>query len=161
MKMKALRFFSPEDNIVKVEGEKKQIKPIPTGYISKAGKLVFPMRSLTLLEFNPDTIAFQIGAEEGKRKLKSIFMVPAKAGDDKAFTLTKSAKSYSIPFEVILKRRGVDYNSTKYIFDIVSFEYEEGVLGYELQLSEEAPKPPIEEGVVRRRGRKPKEVAVA
>ena len=151
MKAKSIRFFSPVDNS---EEKQKSTSKAPelTGYISGTGKLVFPNKTVEQLDFNPEGTRFMIGAQEGKRKLKSLFLVPSTDEQAEAFELTKSAKNYNIPLSFILQKNGVDYSNNKYNFTIKPFDYE-GLTGYELQLEQEGPKP---EYTGKPRGRKPK-----
>ena len=152
MKALPLRFFSPQEN--SVPKEKKATKETPiTGYISSTGKLVFPAKSVGQLALDPATTQFKIGAQEGKRKLKSLYLIPAADGESDAFELVKAAKSYGIPLASILQKSGVDFATTKYTFVVSPFDYEEGVTGYELQLADQSPKP---EYTGKPRGRKPK-----
>ncbi|GAB3168981.1 hypothetical protein [Telluribacter humicola] len=151
MKAKSIRFFSPDDN--SEEKQKSSTKaPELTGYISGTGKIVFPNKTIEQLDINPEQTKFKIGAQEGKRKLKSIFLVPTTDDQSEAFELTKSAKNYNIPLSVILQKNGVDYSNNKYNFTVKPFDFE-GVTGYELQLDQEGPKP---EYTGKPRGRKPK-----
>ncbi len=158
MKLTSLKFFSPKENSKPVV-EKKVSKPtILKGYISTAGKLVFPDKTVDKLGFDPSNTHFKIGSQAGKRKLSALYLVPASSDDVDVFKMTKAAKSYSIPLGVILNSGGVDYATTKYNFIINSFEYE-GVTAYELQLvkdqgAKESAEKPAYTG--KPRGRKPK-----
>lgn len=159
MKAAQIRFFSPQENSkpkVKEKSTTKKATPV-TGYISAAGKLVFPGKSIAQLGFDSENTLFKIGTEEGKRKIKSLFLIPA--GDDQAetFELEKAAKSYVVSLPIILQKGGIDYSKTKYIFTVKPFEYETGVTGYELQLSDQAPKPAY---TGKPRGRKPQNKTV-
>lgn len=155
MKAPEIRFFSLTDNSNSEPKEKSTPKtPSITGYISASGKLVFPVRSVTQLPFDPDNTSFRIGAQQGKRKIKSLFMIPAESGQAEAFQLTKAAKSYTIPLAVILQKGGVDYVNTKYTFTVKPFDYEAGVTGYELQLNRDTAKA---EPTGKPRGRKTKQ----
>ncbi|AXE20137.1 hypothetical protein DR864_21485 [Runella rosea] len=158
MKITSLKFFSPKENSKPVV-EKKVSKPtILKGYISPAGKLVFPDKTVDKLGFDPSNTHFKIGSQAGKRKLSSLYLVPATSDESDVFKMTKAAKSYSIPLGIILNSGGVDYATTKYSFIINSFEYE-GVTAYELQLvkdqgSKQSAEKPAYTG--KPRGRKPK-----
>lgn len=152
MKATALRFFSPQDN------SESKAKSTPkavalTGYLSPAGKLVFPAKTVSQLGFNPDTTRFKIAAQEGKRKIKSLYLLPATDDSTETFELVKAAKSYTISLAVILQKGGIDYAKSKYTFVIKPFSYEDGVSGYELQLNDLAPKLTY---MGKPRGRKPK-----
>lgn len=155
MKTLALSFFSSQDNS---EPKKKAAKAEPksaplTGYLSPAGKLVFPAKTVSQLSFNPDNTRFKIGTQEGKRKIKSLYLVPADENSSDTFEMVKAAKSYTISLAVILQKGGIDFANTKYTFTIKPFTYEGGVSGYELLLSDSTPKEPY---TGKPRGRKPK-----
>lgn len=156
MKATALRFFSPEDN----NESKKKATPKSvtlTGYVSAAGKLVFPDKTVSQLSIDPEATRFKIGVEEGKRKIKSLYLVAADDISSDSFEMTKAAKGYTIALALILQKSGIDYATTKYTFTIKEFTYEDGVSGYELQLSDSAPKPAY---TGKPRGRKPKNSAI-
>jgi len=91
MKIKAIKFFSPEENVPKAKATSKAA-PLPTGYISNSGKLVFPVATLQDLEIDPESTHFKIGVQEGKRKIKSIYLVPA-ASADQTFSFEKSVEA--------------------------------------------------------------------
>ena len=156
MKAAPIRFFSLQENSERKE--KSTAKSVAvTGYISATGKLVFPAKTIGLLGLDPDGTRFQIGTQEGTRKLKSLYLVPATDDQAESFEMVKAAKSYGIPLAVILQKGGVEYANSKYTFTIKAFDYEEGVKGYELQLNDQSPKP-VYTG--KPRGRKPKNAVV-
>jgi hypothetical protein len=155
MKARAIKFFSPEENVSVTK--KPQEKPKPTGYISGSGKLVLPPKTLEELGIEPETSRFKIGTQQGKRTLKYLYLIPS-ADESGTFSLTRSGRGYSIPLELILRKGGIDFENTKYIFEITLFNYEEGVVGYELELGTEEPKPAY---TGKPRGRKPKSALVA
>lgn len=155
MKASKIRFFSPEENSKPKPKEKSAPKSVPvTGYISATGKLVFPDKSIAQLGFDPATTPFKIGAQEGKRKIKSLFLIPATEDDSETFELEKAAKSYGVSLPIILQKGGIDYGVTKYVFTVKPFDYEADVTGYELQLNDPTPKPAY---TGKPRGRKRKE----
>ena len=150
MKIKAIRFFSPQENSLKKEKSKSQ--PKITGYISGTGKLVFPPATLEELGIEAGSIRFKIGTQEGKRALKFLYLIPS-SEQTETFELVKSGRGFVIPLEVILKKGGVDYANSKYTFEVTPFNYEDGIIGYELTLNSGEPKP---EYTGKPRGRKPK-----
>ena len=142
MKALELSFFSSEDNS---ETKKKKAAPksVPlTGYLSPAGKLVFPAKTVSQLGFNPDVTSLKIATQQGKRKIKSLYLVPTNDNVSGTFQMVKAAKSYTIALGVILQKGGIDYANSKYTFTIKPFTHEGGVSGYELQLNDAAPKVP-------------------
>ncbi|MBC3788920.1 hypothetical protein [Spirosoma utsteinense] len=155
MKEKAIRFFTPDEN-TNTKLPKAATKSAKlTGYISGAGKLVFPAKTLDQLELEADTVQFRIGTQTGKRSLKSLYLVPTNDEQADTFSLQKAAKSYTLALGVILEKGGVDYRHTKYTFTIEPFDYEAGVVGYELRLAGASPaEKPAYTG--KPRGRKPK-----
>ncbi|GAB3568464.1 hypothetical protein GCM10027578_21020 [Spirosoma luteolum] len=158
MKAKNIQFFKPEENTAVKESKKTTAKKVvSTGYISGAGKLVFPAKSVEQLGLTPEDVSFMIGAQEGKRKVNVLYLVPAGADETGAFRMEKAAKSYTISLALILQKSKIDYANTKYTFVIKPFTYQEGVTGYELQLEDTAPKAPY---TGKPRGRKRKDAAV-
>lgn len=155
MKARAIKFFSPEDNVSVVK--KTEEKPKPTGYVSTSGKLVLPPKTLEELGIEPETARFKIGTQQGKRTLKYLYLIPS-ADENETFALTRSGRGYSIPLELILRKGGIDFENTKYIFEVTLFNYDEGVVGFELALGTEEPKPAY---TGKPRGRKPKNAVVA
>ena len=142
MKAKQIRFFSQDENSEAKQSKKKtETKSTPaTGYISTAGKVVFPNKTVDQLGFDPQDSWFKVGTQEGKRKIKSLFLVPGESGQEEAFELEKAAKSYSISLPFILQKGGIDYSGNKHTFTVKPFDYEEGVQGFELKLANDAPK---------------------
>ena len=158
MKAIQIRFLSPEDNSQPKEKRKTTKKSAPaTGYISPVGKLVLPAKSVAQLGFDPENIQFKIGVQQGKRKIKSLYLVPTTEAHSETFSLEKAAKSYSISLPVILQKSKIDYTATKYTFTVKPFNYAEGVTAYELQLNDPTPKVPY---TGKPRGRKPASKAV-
>ena len=149
MKLKVIKFFSPEENAPVVK--KTQPKQKLTGYISPIGKLVLPAKTLEELGIEAETTRFKIGTQEGKRTLKFLYLIPA-SEENGTFALLKTGRGYSIPLELILKKGGIDFEKTKYTFTVTPFNYEEGVVGYELALISSEPKA---EYTGKPRGRKP------
>ena len=90
MKLKAIKFFSPEENVSKVKEAAKAVS-LPTGYISNSGKLVFPATVLRDLGIDPESANFKIGTQEGKRKIKSLYLVLA-SNSDRTFSFEKSGR---------------------------------------------------------------------
>jgi hypothetical protein len=60
---------------------------------------------------------FKVGMDEGKRKAKSLYLVPGRT-DEKTFSFEKAAESYTLALPFIFKKSGVDYAQTKYDFTI-------------------------------------------
>jgi hypothetical protein len=157
MKAVDIRFFSSEENTLQKERKVKEAKLkkiVLNGYISGAGKLVFPAKIVGDLGVALENAAFKVGMQEGKRKAKSLYVVPADEAETNTFQFEKAAKSYTMSLPVILKKSGIDFKETKYVFSIDRFDYE-GATALELQINplEETPKKPY---TGKPRGRKPK-----
>ena len=151
-----IRFFSPIDNSdqkTKASKAPKLLKVVLTGYISPAGKLVLPYKTAANLGIDLDKTPFKVGMDQGKRKAKSLYLVPTPS-DQESFSFEKAAKSYTLALPLILKKSGVDYANAKYSFTIRLFEHE-GTTAFELHLTPETSisKKPY---TCKPRGRKPK-----
>lgn len=161
MKAVNIRFFSPADNSdrkMKAPKAPKLPKVVLTGYISPAGKLVLPAKTAANLGIDLDKTLFKVGMDEGKRKAKSLYLVPSTTAEG-TFVFEKAAKSYTLALPFILKKSGVDFTKTKYDFTIRLFEYE-GTTAFELKIAPEAltVKVPY---TGKPRGRKPKQASDA
>ncbi|WP_342083567.1 hypothetical protein [Dyadobacter sp. OTU695] len=150
MKPRAIKFFSPEENLPKTKQAKAA--PLPAGYISSSGKLVFPAAVLAGLGIDPASTHFKIGTQDGKRKIKSMYLVPA-VGSDQTFSFEKSGRGHVIPLAIILKKGNVNFESEKLIFKISTFDFDQATQVYELTIETETPKP---EYTGKPRGRKPR-----
>ncbi|OIN58655.1 hypothetical protein [Arsenicibacter rosenii] len=156
MKEKELRFFSVEEN--SKPGPKKETKEVElTGTISAFGKLVFPSKTVEQLGINPETAAFKIATQAGKRKIKSLYLIPDTDGGADTFKMEQTGRGYCIPLALILQNNGVDFSKSKFNFTVKPFEYG-NITGYELQIEDQAPKP---EYTGKPRGRKRKVVEAA
>ncbi|GAB3783606.1 hypothetical protein GCM10028818_41940 [Spirosoma horti] len=161
MKALTINFFSPDENSPTKAKRSKSAKPVKvelTGYISSTGKLTLPAKTTANLGINLNDTLFKVGMDQGKRKAKSLYLVPA-SGSEETFSFEKAAKSYILSLPFILTKSGVDYAKTKYTFTIHLFEYE-GTIAFELQLAPEtaAAKVPY---TGKPRGRKAKSVQAA
>ncbi|GAB4022663.1 hypothetical protein GCM10028808_70820 [Spirosoma migulaei] len=161
--MKALKinFFSPAENSQAkpiIEKAVKSAKVVLTGYISSSGKLVLPAKTVANLGVDLNTTPFKVGIDQGKRKAKSLYLVPT-SSDAETFSFEKAAKSYTLALPFILKKSGVDFTKTKYDFTIRLFEYE-GTTAFALQIASEAAAAKVPY-TGKPRGRKPKQDQVA
>lgn len=155
MKAPQIKFFTPEENTP--QASKIVEKAKPTGHISNSGLLVFPKATLDEIGVEPETALFKIGTAEGKRKIKSLYLIPSNEQDG-TFAFTRVGRGSGIPLPVILKRGGIDYEAAKHNFAISLFNYSEGVIGYELAIEADVPKEPY---TGKPRGRKPKATKAA
>lgn len=161
MKAISIHFFSPAENSsAKAKPQKvpKPAKVLLNGYVSSAGKLVLPAKTVASLGVDLASTPFQVGMLAGKRKAKSLYLVPAST-ETETFSFEKAAKSYMLTLPFILKKCGIDYSKTKYDFTIRLFEYE-GKTAFELQLTPEAVAAKVPY-TGKPRGRKPKQDQVA
>lgn len=152
MKVKNIRFFTSQENEPTVEKQNKA-KSLPKGYISAAGKIVFPSLAIEELGIEPDSTKFLVGTDDGKRKIKNLYLVPT--DQEGAFAITRSGRGYSLPLELILSKGGIDYSNQKYVFTASIFQHE-GLVGYALEISPEqaSEKAPY---TGKPRGRRPKD----
>ena len=154
MKPKPIRFFTPQDNTPTKSRKGRKAKPAKLeGHISPLGKLVLPTKIIDKLELKADSVRFLIGTDQGKRKLKSLYLVPTCEAQAESFELVKAARSYTIDLALILQKGGIDFKTSKYQFTLAPFPFAEGVTGYTLALRSPGPKP-VYTG--KPRGRKPK-----
>lgn len=161
--MKALKinFFSPAENSQpkpRAEKATKPTKQVLTGYISSSGKLVLPAKTVANLGVDLNDTPFKVGMDQGKRKVKSLYLVPTRS-DAETFSFEKAAKSYTLALPYIFKKSGVDFSKTKYAFSIRLFEYE-GTTAFALLLAPEAAAAKVPY-TGKPRGRKPKQDQVA
>ena len=134
----------------------KAAKPtnvVLAGYISSSGKLVLPAKTVVNLGIGLDTTPFRVGMDQGKRKAKSLYLVPSRP-DEESFSFQKAAKNYTLALPFILTKSGVDYAKIKYNFTIRLFEYE-GATAFEFQLTPEAASKEEKPYTGKPRGRKP------
>lgn len=132
MKIKAIKFFTPEENISKAKPVEKSMH-VPTGHISGLGKLVFPAVTLRELKIEPDATHFKIGVQEGKKKIKSIYLLPSER-TDQTFSFEKSGRGHVISLGTILKNGGINFDSGKLIFKVLPFDFDTSIKGYELAI---------------------------
>jgi len=145
MKPMTLHFFTHQDNAqtTPTKTKKANVAKLPKleGYISSSGKLVFPAKTVNQLELVADSLRFMIGTDSGKRKIKSLYMVPTHDAQADSFEAVKAAKSYTIALARILQKGGIDYKTTQYRFTLSPFNYEAGIAGYCLALETPGLKP--------------------
>lgn len=146
MKTKSIRFFAPEEN-QEQKAEKRVAKKL-SGKVSAAGRLGFTANIIEELGLDPEG-KFQLGSD-GKRKIKSLYLVPAQDG---SFSFARVGRGLSLEVPVILKKGGIDFETNPYIYTITPFHYE-GVTAYELEVEPEVKVP----YTGKPRGRKPKAV---
>jgi hypothetical protein len=150
-----VRYFSPEEN-TKPRAKRTVRKAVKvTGYISSGGKIVLPQKSVSQLGIDFGSTRFRVGVENGKRKIKSLIIVPA-ADEAGTFAFSKAAKSYTLNLGVLLGSNGVDFGSKKYSFTVSQVAVSDGGSGYELKFDEPTDKPAY---TGKRRGPKPKNQA--
>ena len=143
MKPIAIQFFSPLDNTKPPHQPTttRTRKGSLTGSISAMGKLILSPKTVDQLALDPTAVRFKIGIEQGKRKIKSLYLIPTQEDHADTFELVKNANHYSIALAPILRKGGVYYQQTPYGFTIHSFVHEDGVTGFELRLNTQPPKP--------------------
>nr|WP_231780109.1 hypothetical protein [Spirosoma sp. KNUC1025] len=117
-----------------------------------------PAKTVAHIGVDLDRTSFKVGMDEGKRKAKSLYLVPSSTAEG-TFVFEKAAKSYTLALPFILKKSGVDFTKTKYDFTICLFEYE-GTTAFELKVAPEAPAVKVPY-IGKPRGRKPKQASDA
>jgi len=121
--MKEISFFTPEENVAPRETAEKAPKTYTTGYITSTGKIIIPQKSAEEAGIEPQNSAFKVGKPEKKRKLKSLFLVPASREEEGVFEMEESGRNFFISLGPILDKSGLDVQNKKYTFDIKPFEY--------------------------------------
>lgn len=161
MKALTIHFFSSTENSPAKPETKKAVKAaevVLTGYISSTGKLVIPAKTVSNLGLDLGVTLFKVGMDQGKRKAKSLYLVPA-GNNQETFSFQKAAKSYTLALPFILTKSGIDFAKTKYAFTIRLFEYE-GQTAFELELATEKAAAEVPY-TGKPRGRKPNQDSVA
>ncbi|WP_373514139.1 hypothetical protein [Persicitalea sp.] len=131
--MKEISFFTPEENVAPRKTSEKAEKTYTTGYITSTGKVIIPQKSAEEVGIEPQNSAFKIGKPENKRKLKSLFLVPASREEEGVFEMEESGRNFFLPLGPILEKGGLDVQNNKYTFNIKSFDYND-VTAFELKL---------------------------
>lgn len=114
-----------------------------SGYISKNGKLVLPNKSVEQLklDFNLLSVRMKVGVDaEERKKIDTLYLVPAENLITDAFTVIQAAKGYTIELGKLLLKEGIMYKTIKYTFTIEPFLLENGLGGYQLRLHNPIPK---------------------
>ncbi len=137
--MKEISFFSPEENVAPKKTSEKAAKSYTTGYITSTGKVIVPQKSAEEVGIEPQNSAFKIGKPEKKRKLKSLFLVPASREEEGTFEMEESGRNFFISLGPILESSGLDVQKHKYTFDIKPFEYNDSK-AFELKLGAPTPR---------------------
>ncbi|WP_266366349.1 hypothetical protein [Tellurirhabdus rosea] len=158
MKERKLRFFSPNENVEKTQKVSKKEEPL-TCSISLTGRLVFPLSTAEQLGMTDENTDYRIGMEEGKRKVKSLYLVPADTQGDDTFKFVKTGRSFTVPLHGILKSLNLDYTTTLFTFAVTPFSFGNGVSGLELKLAGQVEREK-REGEPKKRGRKPRSASV-
>ena len=132
--MEEISFFTPEENVAPRKATEKAAKSYNTGYITSTGKVIIPQKSAEEAGIEPQNSAFKIGKPEKKRKLKSLFLVPASREEEGVFEMEESGRNFFISLGPILDKSGLDVQNKKYTFDIRPFEYGDSQ-AFELKLN--------------------------
>ncbi|MBO0953316.1 hypothetical protein [Fibrella forsythiae] len=134
MTQSAIHFFTPQDNAPDGPVKTNEKSPQLRGYISSSGKLTLPLSTLEQLGLAHS--AFLVGTDAGKRRIKTLYLIPAEPGEPETFTMSQGAKSRFIELGPLLRNNGLDFGATKYSFSVSPFTYE-GQSAYALALREE------------------------
>lgn len=150
MNLDDIRFFSPQENKAERKTRVKEESDTPaTGYISATGKVIIPQKAAEEVGLNTEHTTYMVGTQQNKRKLKSLYVIPATGDVEGTFEMQSSGRNNFISLGVILEKSGVDYQNNKYTFEISPFVYGDDVKGVELKMDKPTPK-------TKRAGRKPK-----
>lgn len=150
MNLDDIRFFSPQENKAERKTKVKEESGEPaTGYISSTGKVIIPQKAAEEVGLNTSHTTYMVGTEQNKRKLKSLYVVPASGHTEGAFEMVSSGRNNFIALGVILEKSGLDYQNNKYTFEISSFVLGDDIKGIELKLNKPTAK-------TKRAGRKAK-----
>jgi hypothetical protein len=156
--MPDIRFFTQADNQAAAPTTKKDkvAKSIPlTGYLSPAGKLVLPTKTMQAIDDLGGVQAMKVGSQADKRKLTVLYLIPTHEQDAEGFPVATTPRGLTIELAHILTSGRVDYKTGKYSFTLTPFVYQEGMTGYELALTSQ-PAQPKAPYMGKPRGRKPK-----
>lgn len=141
MNLEEIRFFNPKENKADRKARTKSETNDPTtGYITSTGKVIIPQKSAEEVGMNADHTTFMVGMQQNKRKLKSLYIVPATNDHEGSFEMKSSGRNNFIDLGVILEKNGLDFQNNKYTFDINPFNFDGDVNGYELKLNTPTPK---------------------
>ncbi|RYF70037.1 MAG: hypothetical protein EOO39_16460 [Cytophagaceae bacterium] len=135
MTLSDVQFFSPADNAAQ-GSTPEAAAPKLTGYISSSGKLTLPSSTLDRLGLEASVSAFRVGTDAGKRRIKTLYLVPAQEDAPDGFVMGQGAKSRFIQLGSQLKRNGLDFSALRYRFSVSPFEYE-GQRAFALRLTED------------------------
>ncbi len=150
MNLDDIRFFSPQENKAEKQAKVKEETDAPaTGYISATGKVIIPQKAAQEVGLNTEHTTYMVGTQQNKRKLKSLYVVPASGHTEGAFQMQSSGRNNFISLGVILEKSGLDYQNNKYTFEISPFVFGDDIKGIELKLNKPTPK-------TKRAGRKSK-----
>lgn len=141
MNLDDIRFFSPQENKAERKARTKaEADTQATGYISATGKVIIPQKTAEEVGLDTGHTTYMVGTQQNKRKLKSLYVIPASGDVEGTFEMQSSGRNNFIPLGVILEKSGVDYQNSKYTFDVSPFVYGDNIKGVELKLNAPTPK---------------------
>ena len=150
MNLDDIRFFSPQENKAERKTRaKEETETQATGYISGTGKVIIPQKAAEEVGLNTEHTTYMVGTQQNKRKLKSLYVIPASGQTEGAFEMQSSGRNNFISLGIILEKSGLDYQNNKYTFDINPYVFGDDIKGVELKLNKPTAK-------AKRAGRKPK-----
>jgi hypothetical protein len=114
-----IKFFDPSENVEQL-AKKERTRQLPLGQISDLGRLVFPPKAIEQAGIDT-SVKYKIGTDEGKRKIKSLYLV--QTSEEPAFEFTRRGRGLGIDLPVILEKGGINYSSGEHTFTIESFTY--------------------------------------
>lgn len=126
MKVPQITFFSPDQNIPGIE----KSPVLPTGYISRSGRLVFPRSTIKETGIEP-AAKFKIGTDVRRRKFEHLYLVPTQ--EENAFAFRRQGPGLVLDVPQILKACRIGFENARYAFTVEPITYE-GSVAYTLSI---------------------------
>jgi hypothetical protein len=92
--------------------------------VHKDGKLGFSSGAENLLNLSKDESYFLVATNAEDSTDKSLYFLPAKKGDVNVFKASKAGNYYYMRIKHILDEMGIDYETSRVIYDIKKKEME-------------------------------------
>lgn len=136
--MLSVRLFTQADNqSFSITAKAKKVKKtVPlAGYVSNAGKLVLPAKTVQATSDLANVRAMKVGSQAGKRTLTVLYLIPTDEQHADGFPVVATPGGVTVELARILTPGRINYKAEKYSFTLKPFIYQEGATGYELQLT--------------------------
>lgn len=119
-----LTFFKPG----KVPG-------IPAASLNRDGKLHFSSSAIEKYKLNA-SMYFKVGADQSKKKDKSLYLIRLSEKTPEAFKVTSAGRNMYLATKPVFAAMNIDHVKKKLVYSVAEFEYE-GQAGLKLSLVEE------------------------